>query len=191
MRFPQPPLRDGDKESFIDLWSQHYRDDNEHLYIDNIEREKTEGVIIELFIWKNGSVMSKLKHERVLKHYKPGDKSHLELNNPSKISQYVARDAAIIWNVFWLHCLAPTRFPIYDQHAHRAMMFMVGKSEGLEVPVNKRELAECYANQFMPFFAEMVGPEPTIASARQVDRSLFAFGKFLKSIDPPLWCNYR
>lgn len=187
MRFPQPPLHDGDKESFIDLWSQHYRDSNEHLYLENIEKKKTEDVIIKLFIWKNGSVMSKLKHERVLKHYKPGDQSHLELDSPDKIAEYAAKDAAVIWNIFWLHCLAPTIFPIYDQHAHRAMMFMMGYNEGLEVPTNKRALGECYANQFMPFFSELVGPNPSISSARRVDGSLFAFGKFLKSIDTRLW----
>lgn len=187
LRFPTPPLQDGTKDAFVDVWSRHYADPNEHLYIENIERELTVPVIQALFEWKNGSRMSVLKHKRVVEYYRPGDQVHLSLNNDEAIYDYVGRDNAAIWNVFWLHCLAPTKFPIYDQHAHRAMMFMNGAADDLEIPSSPKKKAQCYVDDFMPFFAEIVGPRPTIQSSRQVDRSLFAFGKFIKSVRTELW----
>ncbi len=187
VRYPQPPLTHGDRDSFIDLWARQYEDENEHLYTDNIEREKTEPEILALFQWKNGSILSGAKQERVEKEYRPSDEAYKKLTTPTRIWKHVSRDNAVIWNIFWLHCLAPTQFPIYDQHAHRAMMYMLGFPGDLEIPSHPTECAVSYAKLFMPFFEEMAGPNPTIDSARQIDRSLFAFGKFLKSVDVTLW----
>jgi hypothetical protein len=66
-----------------------------------------------------------------------------------------------------------TRYPIYDQHVHRAMAFMQGGHEW-EIPYYNPTKVRSYLGSYVPFFDSFAPIE-----RRRVDRALWAFGKFL------------
>ena len=75
---------------------------------------------------------------------------------------------------FLASLLAAERFPIYDQHVHRAMAFLqTGERE--EIPDYDPQKVESYWRRYLPFHATFEGIE-----SRSVDKALWAFGKFLK-----------
>jgi hypothetical protein len=85
-----------------------------------------------------------------------------------------------IFRIFWLHCWQPERFPIYDQHVHRAMRFIqAGVKE--EIPDKDNEKISAYIDQYMPFHAWFDG-----MPQRSVDKALWAFGKFIGENNFPL-----
>jgi hypothetical protein len=80
-----------------------------------------------------------------------------------------------IWNIFYLHCRVPERYPIYDQHAHRAMHFIQ------EHAICERDLTtrpagvyESYRERYFPFVVEI--REKTKCDLRSIDRALYTFG---------------
>jgi len=82
-------------------------------------------------------------------------------------------DGGVIWTIFLLHCWQPVRFPIYDQHVHRAMVFIqTGAVE--EIPPYGPRKINSYVREYLPFHATFDGIDN-----RSVDKALWAFGKFL------------
>jgi hypothetical protein len=64
------------------------------------------------------------------------------------------REGGVIWRIFWLHCWQPERFPIYDQHVHRAMRFLqTGKPD--EIPLREADKIRAYLSDYMPFHAAL------------------------------------
>ena len=82
----------------------------------------------------------------------------------------------VIWRIFWLHCWQPDRFPIYDQHVHRAMMLIEDREpDDLAAKDDKRKI-RLYLDRYLPFHRRFAGSDQ-----RSVDRALWAFGKFIKA----------
>jgi hypothetical protein len=78
-----------------------------------------------------------------------------------------------IWNIFYMHCIDPDVWPIFDQHTYRAMHFMKF-GQVAELPKPKAKIYEAYKAEYLPFFM------PLHSDRRKADRALFAFGQFLK-----------
>ena len=76
---------------------------------------------------------------------------------------------------FWLHLQHPSRFPIYDQHVHRAMAFILAW-KNIEIPNHNPQKIRAYLDNYLPFFQRFAE-----VPHRQADRGLWTFGKFLKS----------
>jgi hypothetical protein len=76
---------------------------------------------------------------------------------------------------FWLHCWQPARFPIYDQHVHRAMAF-IESGEREEIPKNEASKVRAYLDRYLPFHRQFAGLD-----LRAVDRALWFYGKFIKT----------
>jgi hypothetical protein len=88
-------------------------------------------------------------------------------------------EGGAIFRIFWLHCWRPELFPIYDQHVHRAMRFIeAGVRE--EIPGNDAQKIRSYLDNYLPFHAGFDG-----IAWRQVDKALWAFGKFLNENNFP------
>lgn len=159
-----------DRDSFITRWSSKYKYHLESKYDDNINKPLTELSIMELFEWKNGSALSTLKKKSVLENYPPnfvGDKEQRYLN-PNK-------SGGAIWNIFYLHCLDPIKYPIFGQHALRAMKYIQTKEIIDTRSINNATKYQIYKNEYMPFINSFVNMDH-----RTIDRALFMFGKFLK-----------
>ena len=59
---------------------------------------------------------------------------------PNKVflRDFLSRPGGAIWRIFWLHCHYPNKFPIYDQHVHRAMACIIGM-KSLEIPKKNQD----------------------------------------------------
>ncbi|MGY2915783.1 hypothetical protein [Bradyrhizobium sp. USDA 3262] len=160
----------GSLEQFLDHWSGRYPDSYDpEKYEPYVGRPLSETSRLLLFEWKNGSVLSKKKHNSVVTNYPLSfPKNRLE-------QQYLhsAASGGAIWNIFYMHCIDPDSWPIFDQHTYRAMHFMkTGKVA--ELPKVKAEIYQAYKTEYVPF-VRLLDFDP-----RKIDRALFAFGQFLK-----------
>ncbi len=170
------------RSTFVEFWSARYQYEKENLYDENIGRELTPKRILELFTWKNGTRLSGLKLASVKRNFVARRSELAQLSATENPEQFLKRFNAggAIWRVFWLHCWCPLRFPIFDQHVHRAMRF-IQTEESKEIPTKDPEKVLVYIRDYLPFhsrFAEL--------DARAVDKALWAFGKFIAESNFPL-----
>jgi len=174
--------------TFVDYWASQYADGSEHLYEANIGRPLTYRAIVALYEWKNGMKLSPEKRESVERNYIQRKSTRgvtaarkfprsASLNKSKRFARRFLVDCfpvgGAIWRIFWLHC-CNQRFAIYDQHVHRAMVFIeCGSIEELD-GFSEDQKIELYIERYLPFVGEFSGEH------RAVDRAFFTFGRFLK-----------
>lgn len=166
-----------DKETFVEFWSDRYTGYDDEFYEANVGQELTEERILQWFEWKNGTPLSELKRNSVLKNYvaRRSELATIAADEPPARTLARFSDGGAIWRIFWLHCWRPERFPIYDQHVHRAMRFLeAGMIE--EIPAKDPDKIRAYVGEYMPFHAQFNG-----LPQRTVDKALWAFGKFISA----------
>jgi len=158
-------------DEFITYWASKYQYKLEYLYEMNIGKQLTKKSVIELFTWKNGFILSNNKMESLVKNYNPNHNEDLEKRylNPKQ-------SGGPIWNIFYLHCNNPTKYPIFDQHTFRAMKY-IKNGKILELPKDKAEVYNLYKKEYMEFIKELSDFE-----LRKNDKALFTFGRFLKNV---------
>jgi hypothetical protein len=165
---------------FVEFWRRVYGDDKtEKLYSDNIQGELTEKKILKLFEWKNGSRLAKHKEASVRRNFIERRQELEQLRPDQKPEDLLGHfpEGGVIFRIFWLHCWQPERFPIYDQHVHRAMAFIqTGTLE--EIPADDAPKIASYIHRYVPFHSTFDGIDSR--SDRAVDKALWAFGKYLK-----------
>ena len=158
-----------DLNQFIEHWSSKYLYPNEHKYDNNVGKKLTERSRSELFEWKNGSVIAAKKIESINKNYPlsfDGDQEGRYLN--------YKKGGGAIWNIFYIHCLNPSQWPIFDQHTFRAMKYMK-TGQISEIGTTNKQKYESYKKEYIPFIRGFGDIDH-----RKLDKSLFAFGQFLK-----------
>jgi hypothetical protein len=97
------------------------------------------------------------------------------------------KDGGPVWNIFYLHCRQPQRYPIYDQNTYRAMIYIRERVICDTFPENSPEFVyESYKQSYRPFVDDIRGMADR--DLRTIDRALYTFGQFLKSAKP-FW-NY-
>jgi hypothetical protein len=176
-------------KQFVEFWSLRYEYAIENLYIDNIRQELTGPRILNLFHWKNGTRLSKRK-ETSVNHNFIQRKNELAQLQPNESAEDFAKDfldrfnnGGAIWRIFWLHCWKPDRFPIYDQHVHRAMVFIkTGARE--DISQDDPQKIKAYIHSYLPFYNDNFADFDK--RERAVDKALWAFGKFIKISNFPL-----
>jgi hypothetical protein len=92
-----------------------------------------------------------------------------------------------IWNIFYLHCRFPHRYPIYDQHAYRAMMYIQTGKIGKNLTEQSRQVVYESYKEYRRFVAELRYVPPYVCDGydlRTIDRALYTFGRFLKKAKP-------
>lgn len=180
MIFLKPEIKQGTRSEFVDFWSTQYDIKMDMLYEQNITKPLTAEKIHNLFIWKNGSLLSELKAKSVQKNFI--EKVDLLAKMPSDVSaaEFLERfpNGGAIWRIFWLHCWQPERFPIYDMHVYRAMKF-IETSDLVEISSSDPEKIDTYVNEYLPFHAKFTD------KPRDIDRALWAYGKFVKTYKFP------
>jgi len=161
---------------FVSFWSEQYRYDLEHLYAENIGLPLTQDRVWNLFKWKNGSEEIAAKKRKSIQTVYIQQLNNLpKLNTHQEGHDYLKTlSGGAIWAIFWLHCLNAQLFPIFDQHTYRAM----ARIEALptkEIPGNRAEKIAAYFRLYIPFTQKFKD-----TSARELDRALFSYGRFLK-----------
>lgn len=160
---------------FIELWSATYEDKNEAKYERHIGT-LTKEAIEELFVWKNGTPLSGAKKKSVHENYisKLGQLKSLPKDTPAEEVLKVF-GGGMIWKIFLLHLWQPEKYPIFDQHVYRAMVYMkTGKLVELKEEESEKQMK--YLKEYLPFY-KTLGTYPE----RKLDKALWMFGKFLKS----------
>ena len=168
---------------FVEFWCLRYAYAEENLYAENIGQELTEQRILSLFRWKNGTPLSQRKRDSVLENFVRRQQELAQLNPNAKAGELLDHFAGggAIWRIFWLHCWQPERFPIYDQHVHRAMAFIhIQPGIPEEIPARDPAKIASYIQHYLPFHAKF-----NRLDGRNVDKALWAFGKFLKEANFP------
>ena len=195
-RFICRPQLVSDRE-FVEFWEGVYPDRKEELYTKNINELRSDGSLIEkslreLFRWKFGNWLHKINEKFIEDNFiaKIGRARGLplEISAEAFLKEFPGRKP--ISRIFWLHCWHPSRFPIYDMHVHRAMVFIQdGRLEELN-KWSEQKIIDFYLNQYTKFF-EPYGKldlpfdqQRDGIPERKADRALWTFGKYLK--DPIL-----
>ena len=175
------PLQ-ANQQQFVEFWSLRYENAQENLYENNIRQELTEQSICELYQWKNGTPLSARKRESVHRNFIQHRDELAQLQPDASANDFLAQFAngGAIWRIFWLHCWQPNRFPIYDQHVHRAMAFIVNGAPE-EIPQYDPRKIEAYINSYLPFHAQFAAID-----GRAVDKALWVFGKFINEVKFPV-----
>jgi hypothetical protein len=177
-------LRDTSLEEFVKFWAEAYDYPSDSLYTKNIGQPLTEEGIHELFVWKNGGKLSRLKKKSVSDKY-VSSISKLEIIPKDTLPDQWLKDfgrGGAIWNIFFLHVWNP-KFPIFDQHVFRSMRF-IQTGTALEIPsVNARKV-EIYLKEYLPFYSQLE-KELKSPQSRDLDRALWKFGQFLKWLKSP------
>ena len=166
---------DANLQTFIEFWAARYAGYDDDFYRANVGHELTETRILELFEWKNGTRLSDRKQNSVKKNFvaRRGELSQIPPSEAASAFLKRFSEGGAIFRIFWLHCWQPTRFPIYDQHVHRAMRF-IEASVREEIPKKDSDKICAYIDQYIPFQARFDS-----IPHRAVDKALWAFGKFI------------
>ncbi len=161
-----------DFDQFVTHWSSKYFYADEHKYDSNIGNPLTERSRLELFEWKNGSVISEKKTKSIMENYPlsfQGDHQGRYLNH--------RQSGGPIWNIFYIHCLEPETWPIFDQHVFRAMRY-IQTQEITEIGNTKKRKYQQYTEEYIPFIKSLGN-----INHRTLDKALFSFGQFLKKVE--------
>jgi hypothetical protein len=169
------------REQFVLFWSRQYNykpalealyDDNIGIHADPKER------IRQLFKWKNGGNLSDDKSQSVETNFVARLGELAQCSDGEARQSMLARfsKGGAIFRIFFLHCWNQGRYPIFDQHVYRAMSY-IKTGKPAELPDDDDLKVRIYLDEFLPFLDEFVNN----MEARQVDRALWTFGKFVKT----------
>jgi len=172
-------IQSGSLQEFISFWSKLYVYDNAVLYerIHNITLSEND--LKDLYKWKNGMKLSQAKE----KSLNTKIISKIEIVNNLRAAsnldlEYFLKEfkqVSVVWKVFLLHILKPNRFPIYDQHVHRAYRFINNQSsDSIKASMNESVKLKFYFEEYYPFVRES-----KITDLKKMDEAFFAFGQFI------------
>ncbi len=159
---------------FVRFWDGLYEGYDEGFYTKNVGQPLTAQLVTEWFKWKNGRDLSRSKAESISRYHLDEERIAAD-STAEELKAFLLKPGGVVWRAFLLHLQHPERFPIYDQHVHRAMAFLQGQ-ERLEISLHGPTKARSYLESYLPFFAGLEG-----FGRRKVDRALWAFGKFVNS----------
>lgn len=189
--YPTLGLRPVSLNEFVSFWSAIYGVPSaEGAYTDCIHKKQfSEDDISQLYVWKNGTILSGPKKESLDKNilFKIGVINGLKKNYDEEIFQANFKDVSSIWKIFLKHIISPEQFPIFDQHVFRSFWFLTtGEIKEIEdvltdaIPNSHKERAkeDVYNNKYLPFVRQLSKDDVPL---KKIDEALMAFGRFLKS----------
>jgi hypothetical protein len=184
MKLPVIAFEQATPARFVQFWSSGWTDKDRKLdqdyYNCNIGKDLTSDRLLALFEWKNQMPLSNGKR-RMVEGYASQLKRFAELSPDTEPDAFFNefRKGRAIWRIFLFHCWSAWRgqkkYPIYDQHVHRAMNFI--KGEHLEEIGNwsDQDKISSYVRRYVSFFESFKE-----CDAQQADQSLMVFGRFVR-----------
>jgi len=171
-----------DVDEFVRFWSELYSYKNEPLYANNIASKKfRKNEVRDLFVWKNGMKLSHLKEKslesKILnKIDKINDFKTVEDFDLNKFRVYFD-NVSSVWKIFLLHIINPNKFPIYDQHVHRAYNYLKEENwQGVSSKISPKIKESFYFNEYLSFILDN-----GIKDLKKFDEAMFSFGQFLNT----------
>lgn len=169
----------GSLQEFISFWSKLYVYDNAVLYERIHNTTLSEDDLKDLYKWKNGMKLSQAKEKslntKIISKIEIVNKLRAASNFDLEYFLKEFKQVSVVWKVFLLHILKPNRFPIYDQHIHRAYRFINNQSSnGIKASMNESVKLKFYFEEYYPFVREF-----KITDLKKMDEAFFAFGQFI------------
>jgi hypothetical protein len=171
-----------DLNNFIISWSKLYSFSNEAIYSKSIVKQTlTKTDIQNLYKWKNGMKLSVLKQKSlnnkikakliIINTFKKNDKIDVEAFKKE------FKNVSAVWKIFLLHIINPNKYPIYDQHIHRAFLFIHNEDwSNIQNTMNDKVKEKFYFERYLPFIEAQ-----NIKDLKKLDEAFFAFGQFLNT----------
>ena len=176
-------------KTFIQFWARMYSSRYDDSYELIISKGKfTRGDLKKLWIWKNGTPLSEKKSasfegkiaNRISEINEIKNAKQKDLGSVlQKFSQVSA-----VWRIFLAHVISRDDFPIYDQHIHRAFLFLNehATTDNLRRDITERlsdiQKINFYQDTYVGFFDELA--KKSGQPKRQIDKALWSYGKCLK-----------
>ena len=169
-------------EEFVEHWRAYYQYGDSERYSSNIKaREFTPMNLRELYRWKNGMTLkgSGGKEKSLQKKIT----SKTRKINQFKLAKRVDLDAfnkefaniSAVWRIFLLHIIKPRVYPMYDQHVHRAYLFINDKDwSNIHNKISNEKKLQFYFEHYYPFIKQL-----NYSNLKALDEALFAFGQYL------------
>ncbi len=171
----------GDANAFVKSWSNLYNYPNYEKYLLLVTKTEFEkGDLRLLFNWKNGMNLSAKKEESFLKNILKEEQLLMTLKKSFDLDKFKEAfgEISTIWQIFLLHIINPTEYPIFDQHVYRAFLYIQGEVDK-PLKFSKTKKLNIYFREYHPFFKsfkKLAFPHDHF----QVDKALWIFGKMLK-----------
>lgn len=189
--YPILGLKPASLNEFVSFWSSIYGAPSvELLYNDCIHKKQfSEDDVVQLYVWKNGTVLSGPKKESLEKNilFKISVINELKKNYNEETFQANFKDVSTIWKIFLKHIISPEQFPIFDQHVFRSCWYLTtGEIKEIEdvltdaIPNSLKEWAkeDIYTTKYLPFIRQFSEGDVPL---KKIDEALMAFGRFLKN----------
>jgi hypothetical protein len=166
---------------FINFWASQWsakdKEQDEKRYTPYIGKPLTRENLLALFEWKNQMPLAQGKRRRV-ESFISRLKELEELPRQTSPKDFLEtfKEGGAIWRIFLLHCWSGSKYPIYDQHVHRAMSFICGNQREEIGGWSDQEKIDAYLDGYIPFFNRFSVPNP-----QKVDQALLVFGRFIKN----------
>jgi hypothetical protein len=112
-------------------------------------------------------------------------KSKLTTINTFKKSDSIDEEAfkiefkkvSAVWKIFLLHIIKPNKYPIYDQHIHRAFLFIHNEDWNyIANTISDKAKEQFYFESYLPFIEDH-----NIKDLKKLDEAFFAFGQFINT----------
>jgi len=169
---------------FIAYWHKQYDFGNEDAYATVLSKDiLTEEDIRLLFLWKNnmGKVEKSMSGKKEVFLAKVNSRLEFlnELKRDFDLGRYISffGDLSAIWGITLLHVTSSGKYPIYDQHVHRAYRYLT-TGDSSEISKYRPTIYRDYQDYYVPFFNSIRIDTPEFTE-KQIDDALWAFGRFL------------
>jgi hypothetical protein len=169
---------------FVSFWQKLYDYGNEAIYY-AIMAKSSWGAddITNLFLWKNNMGNRKENLAPTKKIFVNTVIAKLPLVNSLRenfnIELYINTfgKQSAVWGTTLLHAVSGASFPIYDQHVHRAYLYLCQLPDS-KVPLYNPSRYQLYFEKYVPFFNQLRNAAE-IQDPKILDNALWAFGRFL------------
>jgi hypothetical protein len=186
IELPIYPRANATPTEFVKFWSRQWSDQDrkadKDYYNHHIKGPLTEYGLRDLFRWKNQMTLSAGK-QRTLDRILARRQELVDLSPDTEPRDFLNqfREGQAIWWIFLLHCWSHAqgskKYPIYDQHVHRAMTFICCNGEREESGGwSDEEKVKAYLTRYLFFFERFSDLDP-----QEVDQALMVFGRFVKT----------
>lgn len=166
---------------FVAFWTSYYDYKSKERYESNIKRRRLSPRSIQaLFEWKNNMKLSRRKQKTVnliKKNIKTVNELKANFDEPLFKERF--GKIALVWRIFLMHIINPRSYPLYDQHIHRAYVF-INSGKVSNAKLTTSEKLSFYKDDYIQFF-DTLCKEGNIKKRKRLDDALWAFGKFLSA----------
>ena len=142
----------------------------------------TNADIQDLYKWKNGMKLSVLKQKsldtKIISKLSIINALKYDTNLDIEYFKNEFRNISAVWKIFLLHIIQPNKYPIYDQHIHRAFLFIHKEdwSNISNTSINNKAKEQFYFERYLQFIESH-----NINDLKKLDEAFFAFGQFLNT----------